>query len=63
MDKARTCIGGGRAQQRGASMLQYVVMLGFVAVPALAAYAVAGPKIADNLVRIARSMLGIEETP
>jgi hypothetical protein len=44
-------------------MVQYVVILGFVAVPALAAYVVAGPKIADNLVRIGRSMLGIEETP
>ena len=53
----------GRAARRGASMVQYVVVLGFVAVPTLAAYVVAGPKIADNLVRIGRSMLGIEEKP
>ena len=52
-----------RARQLGASMTEYVVVLGLVAIPALAAYALAGPKIADNLVRIGRSMLGIEETP
>jgi len=52
-----------RSALRGASMVQYVVVLGLVAVPALAAYVVAGPKIADNLVRIGRSLLGIEENP
>jgi hypothetical protein len=52
-----------RARERGASMLQYVVLLGFVAIPALGAYVVAGPKIADNLVRTARSMLGIDASP
>ena len=44
-------------------MVQYVVILSFVAIPALAAYVVAGPKLADNLVRLGCSMLGIEETP
>jgi len=52
-----------RAPGRGASMVQYVVILSFVAIPALAAYVVAGPKLADNLVRLGCSMLGIEETP
>jgi len=52
-----------RSQRRGVSMVQYVMLLGLVAVPALAAYVVSGPKIADNLVRIGRSMLGIEESP
>jgi len=52
-----------RAAQRGTSLVQYLVVLGLVAVPALAAYVVAGPKIADNLVRMGRSLLGIEENP
>lgn len=52
-----------RGDQRGASMVQYVVIVGLVAIPTLAAYVVAGPKIADNLTRIGRSMLGIEENP
>ncbi len=55
--------GPGRAAQRGASMVQYVVVLGLVAIPTLAAYVVAGPEIADNLVRIGRSVLGVEERP
>lgn len=52
-----------RRRQRGAALVQYALLLGLIAIPALTAYVVAGPRIADNLTRIGRSLLGIEETP
>jgi hypothetical protein len=50
-----------RASQRGVSFTQYVILVGCIAIPALAAYAAAGPKIADNLVKVALSVMGIKE--
>lgn len=50
-----------RAAQRGVSFTQYVILVGCIAIPALAAYAAAGPKIADNLVKVAMSVMGLEE--
>jgi hypothetical protein len=46
---------------RGATMMQYVILIGCIAVPALAAYVIAGPKLAENAVRIAISVMGLEE--
>lgn len=50
-----------RVGQRGATFMQYVILISCVAIPALAAYATAGPKIADNLVKVALSVMGLEE--
>ncbi len=50
-----------RRATRGATMIQYVILLGCIAVPALAAYVIAGPKLAENAVRIAISVMGLEE--
>jgi hypothetical protein len=50
-----------RASERGVSFTQYVILVGCIAIPALAAYAAAGPKIADNLVKVALSVMGLEE--
>ena len=50
-----------RVAQRGVSFTQYVILVGCIAIPALAAYAAAGPKIADNLVKVALSVMGLEE--
>jgi len=42
-------------------MMQYVILIGCIAVPALAAYVIAGPKLAENAVRIAISVMGLED--
>jgi hypothetical protein len=50
-----------RASERGVSFTQYVILVGCIAIPALAAYAAAGPKIAENLVKVAMSVMGLKE--
>lgn len=50
-----------RRNMRGATMLQYVILVGCIAVPALAAYAAVGPKMAENYVKVALSVMGLED--
>jgi hypothetical protein len=50
-----------RRNMRGATMLQYVILVGCIAVPALAAYAAVGPKLAENYVKTALSVMGLED--
>jgi Flp pilus assembly pilin Flp len=44
---------------RGATFTQYVILVACVALPALAAYAAVGPKLADKYVKDALSIMGL----
>lgn len=46
---------------RGATFTQYVILVGCIAIPALAAYAAVGPKLAETYVKVALSVMGLEE--
>jgi len=46
---------------RGGTLLQYLILVGCIAVPALAAYAAVGPTLAEKYARDALSIMGLED--
>jgi hypothetical protein len=50
-----------RSRARGATLLQYVILVACIAVPAVGVYAAVGPQLAEKYVKDALSVMGLEE--